>query len=384
MNTKHILFAALCCATVFNAQAQEITFQRNKVLIEKFTGQNCPNCPTDDNIMHDYLTSSQNEKNVAVLHHYSYRPSEMLALDFHFDLNSAWGITEYPSFLCDRTNHIEPKESRKDLHYRATVIRSQDIVTSRLAVPTYVNLSLEGSSYNPANRSLRLIVSGQVAKDLPYLRLNAFLTQSGIKASQSGASNDYVHNDISRAFLTSSVNGDPLTPAADGTFRTVIDYTLPERYGNIPALTDNMSIVAFVSSYVDTTSSYPSYITSEVHNADVVQLSALPALSPCDTPSITLKGGKFVLTSTTPGAVCTYTVTPVDITATRSSESLNTATTAFIVKAHAEAEGYAPSLEASRTFTMQDILGTASNDGDINGDGKVDKADVEELVKSLF
>lgn len=382
------LLAAVCCTMALTAQAQERTFHRNKVLIEKHTGTGCQGCPTADTAIDNYIADTNNENNVALLRHHSYSTG-LFNRPYGTELFGIWGAGDWPSMNVDRygffgTNKAERKSYSTDNAY---LLRNKQTIEERLETPTYVSLSLEGSSYDPTTRKLRLVISGEVTKTLPYLRVHAFVTQSGIVGYQAGASNNYVHNDAVRDLIMNNVQGDSFTPNADGTYSVTLEKTLESKYNATNIKPENMKVVAFISSYVDENVSllYRDYSTSEVHNADVVALLDLPTASPCSAPTIELKNGAFVCKSTTPGAVCQYEVKPLMQPTSEREGAIDLEAPAFVVTATANATGYTTSSKVSRTFSLRDILGADAADvRDVDGNGRVNKADVDALVSKLL
>ena len=144
-----------------------------------------------------------------------------------------------------------------------------------------------------------------------------------------------------------------------------------------------MKIVAFVDSYYDKQTG--DCTASEVHNADAIALLNLPSQAPCALPTIELKNGAFVCKSTTPGAVCQYEVKPLMQPTSEREGSFDLEAPAFVVTAYANATGYATSSKVSRIFSLRDVLGAdATNVSDVDGNGRVNKADIDALVNKLL
>lgn len=265
-------------------------YTRHRVLIEKFTGQNCHACAGDDAFVDSYLTEQHLHDKTYEIRHYGYGgdPTNSYYLrihELHTELAGKWKVGAYPTFLIDRCNPNGDRcESATSFHYRGDVLKNLDAVNLRLARPCHVSLSLDGSTYNPATGVVKVVVSGKTAKTLPDLRLNVFLTQNNILAYQSNTPNTYVHNGVSRAVLTSDISGDVLDVRADGTFQRTYTYTLPKRIGNFDLVNDQMDIVVFVNSWDNYGgwNSDKTFEDSEVYNTQVVRIHTLPydALAP--------------------------------------------------------------------------------------------------------
>ena len=100
----------------------------------------------------------------------------------------------------------------------------------------------------------------------------------------------------------------------------------------------------------------------------------------CEKPIITfLASGKIKVESATEGAKCITNITASNVEPLTDGEiSLNTPLTVYTVKAYATAEGYADSDEATATFRWE------KTEGDMNGDGTVNIADVVQLVNMIL
>lgn len=100
----------------------------------------------------------------------------------------------------------------------------------------------------------------------------------------------------------------------------------------------------------------------------------------CEKPTITFfASGKIKVESATEGAKCITNISASNIEPLTDGEiSLNTPLTIYTVKAYATAEGYADSDEATATFRWE------KTEGDMNGDGTVNIADVIHLVNIIL
>lgn len=378
--------ATFCCTMALNAYAQERTFHRNKVLIEKHTGTGCKACPAADIVIDNYIADTNSENDVAVLRHHSFRGGK-LNTSCSETISATWFIGAWPSMLVDRYGFFDEKtECKGHSTVDAYKIRNLQTIESRMDTPTYVSLSLAGSSFDPATKKLRLVISGEVTKNLPFLRIHAFITQSGIKYYQEGETGNYIHNDAVRDCLTNNADGDVLVQNSDGTYSMMFEKTILDQYGDFKSIMENMKVVAFVSSFVDESVKYEArdYSTCEVHNADAIEILDLPKQSPCAAPTIEYVNGAFICTSTTSGAICHYDIAPCTLPSDGQGTIVLTVP-AFTVTAYADADGYARSAKVRRTFTVRDILGEDTSDvNDVNGDGRITVDDVEALARKIL
>ncbi len=261
-------------------------FTRHKVLIEKFTGQNCQYCAPADSNVEKYLTDKDYKDKVVELRHYSYGGDGvggryLKIPGFHDTLASTWEISGHPNYMVDRSNNDSYGYMNNGYQIGAEAMANGDYVGYRLRQPCFVSLSLDGSTYDADTRTLKVVVSGKAAKDLPDLRVNVFVTQSGIEAPQSGQGNYYIHDGVTRAFLTTGPNGDELDLREDSAFQMTYTYTIPESYYNFAADINNMAVVAFVNSwdnygYNHATEGQKCFENSMVYNTLDINIAALP------------------------------------------------------------------------------------------------------------
>lgn len=372
MKVQYILLAAMCYTTSLCSQAQVQTFVRSKVLIEKHTGKNCPNCPDGDRLFGEYMTRHpEYDGKVFEMRHNNYFPPDVYYVDFQRQISNMWEVDGWPRYYADRCH---PKGWRYESAKQYGLSRGEfagdetDPVGRRLATPTSVSISFEGSGYNPATKTINVRLKGEVTQSLPDLHVNIFLVQEldGFEGS-------------SRAFLTRSVHGDWL-PVSHGNYDVVYTYDIPDVCGNIPTKPEDMQIVAFISSFDEKDFTY-----SEVHNCDVVRVTSLPnitlpARSQCNMPSISVRDHELVFESSTPDAIYFYNVTSSITAENVTSDDADLSQVHFTVKAYAGAPGYTDSPENSRTFNLLDLIGDIK---DINGDGKISISDVPNLINIM-
>lgn len=384
MKAKHILLAAWCCVTTQCALAQTVgpekTFTRGKVLMEKHTGLRCSNCMYADEAI-DLFNSRhpEYEGRIYEMRHNSYASLDMYARPFHTEIADAWNVRSWPAVFVDRCHpNGTPQTTPQgyNIGYTSFYQATFDPVASRLAAPTCVSLSLDHSVYDPASGTLTVRVSGEVTKELPALRISVFLTED--IADETGIACD----GTSRAMLNQSVNGDFL-PLFDGRYDVAYTYKIPSRIGSVKPILANMHVVAFVSSLDET-----DYRTSEVHNCDVADVTALPAGEPlewrvCAKPTISLENGELVVESSDSDAMCIYSIKSdySDECSTVSDADLAKAT--FTVSAYAVAYGCYASPKVSQTFTLLDLLGERADVRDVNGDGRISISDLPALISLM-
>lgn len=261
-------------------------YERHLVLIEKFTGLQCYWCGSDNTILNNYLTEKDLHGAVYELRHNSYIPADRFSLSWHTTLKDKWEVSGHPTYLVDRTgNNGERFVNAGGYNTRAASIRNTDWITNRLKAPCRLSLTLDGTTFDPDTRIMKVVVSGKAQTKLPDLCVNLFIALNGAPANQSGEGMTTI-NGISRDYLTESVFGDKLNEHEDGTFQVEYFYQLPESIGADKLEPSNLDIVAFVTSWDNYKySSDPrdkDFSDSEVHNTIARCIGDLPltALAP--------------------------------------------------------------------------------------------------------
>lgn len=355
MKLHHIFLAALCSVGL-TAQAQGITFTRNKVLLEKYTGIACGWCPSGDRAVQGYLSRHPEHRDVMVeMRHNAYSTPDRLTMPMHKSLDAVWRPNGYPKYYMDRcstTGRRSAKSGDYAIDWGEFDSAAFDPVASRLSVPTHVSIDLAGSKYDPATRELSIYVHGDVTAELPNLCINVFIVQD-IDG----------YENTSRASLTTDLNGDHLN-VFDGHYKVAYTVTLPEKYGNCITVPAAMKVIAFVSSrFATDAQGNHDFTYSEVHNAECVSITSLPTTSfipdKCTSPTVTIEDGKLVFECSEPGATFAYTVEPVETETTSTTVSVTGAESpAFLIKATAGTASTFPSDPVIQRFTLADILGT--------------------------
>jgi len=238
------------------------------LLLESFTGQDCPNCPAGHRAIDKFLTSTDKQV-IEVTHHAGYQP-DMFSMQEDYEYTYFYGSTSTfaPAFMMNRT--VVPQVSAVPVMN----VGDSYLTTAADAVwntQPYVSLKLE-SAYNPGTRevSVKAMILGH--NDLPSEMnvLNVMLVQDGIIASQSNGGTEYTHNAVFRGALTDNAFGIRLPEnfRQGSTAEWNKTFTLPEsiyssfwtddllaqkkwtkEHVSIATVPENMYIVAYVGAY---------------------------------------------------------------------------------------------------------------------------------------
>lgn len=340
---------------------EERSFERKKVLVEKHTGLQCQYCPVAETYLAGYKQRHPEVVDrMIVVRHNSYSADQLSVQGFHRDLSSAWSVSGWPKFFIDRADYHGGQYATANgyqVSYNEFSAQNFDAVGKRLAVPTYVDLSLEGSSYDPKTGRLDIHVSGDVVKDVPDLCINIYLTQSNIYGR---GDSDEAYNKSTRAFLTKSLHGDALD-VVGGRYDVSYSHTIQERYGSIKAAPEDMSVVVFVSSYDNYAMGPKDFTNSQVHNAEEINITDLPlyGADPCEQPAVSLKDGTLNFTSGTPNATFNYSLKAIPGTVSPDDDVMKLP--AFELSVYATAPDYNTSPIFTQVFTLSDVAGTEEN-----------------------
>jgi hypothetical protein len=217
-----------------------------KILLEDFTGQQCPNCPKAAQEALNIKAIYGEQLVIVSIHAGNYsEPAETgnFTADYRTpegnELNSYFAIQGYPVGLVNRTD------------YGGSLLLLKDSWQS--AVDALANLEIQAwitidNSYNSSTRKLDCTLETEFLADLPdTYNICVYLLESGIVSPQktlTGTVLDYTHNHMLRTTLNGTW-GDPV--GTDGLAVTgskvtnTYSYTLPEDWN-----ADNCAIVAFV------------------------------------------------------------------------------------------------------------------------------------------
>ena len=215
---------------------------RRKVLLEEFTGQDCPNCPGGKSRIDEALKGLGNV--VMVAHHTGFGSDDYTAPGstmLHFFYNKG-GSTYAPAMMLDRQFYSgnpgpvceigEPDEIRRR-------------ILERQKRPAEVSLTLK-RNYNPETRALKVQAAMKRVDGLETgadPMVNILLVENGLIGFQRPNYNDYHHDEVNRLFVTEPLGDAVELSVTDSTYATY-DVIVNEGWN-----ADNMEIVAFVSNY---------------------------------------------------------------------------------------------------------------------------------------
>lgn len=235
--------------------------ERNAILIEQFTGQNCSNCPAGAAAIKKAISELVDPDKVCWIAHHTYLPGvgDAFTIPGNFDVTTALGVSQYPMCNIDR-KAVEYEPGRVQLIWHPAATTSS-LLASLIPMSADATIDLT-REFNADTRELKVKVAGKSLKDLAYITV--LVNQDNMIASQAGAQGEYKHTSP-RAFLTKST-GDKLTLDAEGNYSVEYTYTIPEKVGSFACVLEDMEIVAFVHGDIKDKDN------REIYNADKIDI----------------------------------------------------------------------------------------------------------------
>lgn len=243
-------------------------FVRRKVLLEVFSTELCPNCPTAHAVIEDLL--DKEDRIVEVCHHSGYYTDQFTAdesveYEWFYKTNNLYA----PAAMLDRTNHYAdyPDYFDEDSPVFSVSSATLDFLAGvALDAPAFVSVNMEGSV---EGNVLSLKVSGE--RILPTreddCRLFVMLVEDNLSTDeQSGASGTFTYQASLRQCV-SDTWGDEIN-LSDG-FDKEYTVTLSDEWD-----ASNLRAVAFVSYY-----NADDHNQCEVLNVEDLSLSDITAIS---------------------------------------------------------------------------------------------------------
>lgn len=215
-----------------NSAATKVFFypeeMERTLLLEEFTGQDCPNCPEGHRNINSFLASTGYDV-IEVAHHAGYYPDIFtMEEDSYYTFFYGSSNNYAPAFMLNRTT--VPLLGTVPVMNTGTNLMSAaaDYVMSQ---QPYVSLKM-ASTYDADSREARVRIVAYVNNTLPegVTTLNVMLVQDSIRAWQSNGGDQYNHTMVFRGTLTNNAWGLQLPDglAIGDSVLWENTYTLPE------------------------------------------------------------------------------------------------------------------------------------------------------------
>ncbi len=253
------------------------------VLVEGFTGQDCPNCPNGHLVINNAINTAEaslSDKIIEVSHHAGYYPdiftmSEDDSYRFYYSNPAS---TFAPAVMVNRNADASISSFPVIQIEYANIC---NLIYHAAQSKPYVSLNL-ATELDKDTRELKVKFQIKPHTTMPtdHTLFNVFLVQDSLVAYQSNGGSDYIHNRVFRGTLTDNSWGlvvDDLTPGKVVTWEKTI--TIPEKIHSsywtddlidgtgmysgkykvdqvdIATVLKNMTLVAYVAQYDNTDNS---------------------------------------------------------------------------------------------------------------------------------
>ncbi len=222
---------------------------RKAVLLEQFTGQDCPNCPAGAKRLADAIAglSPEDQQKVIWVAHHTYGV-DAFTINESTTIGKSLGVNFAPALIADR-HSVDYGAGVAELVWHP-VNSTTAILKGLIGVPALATIDMT-RTFDPATGELTITVSGELLSENQYI--TALVKQSGMEARQSGGSNSYEHNNAPRLFLTAA-KGNKLEADGDGKYSVTLTKTVPAKVGNFDTDPSQMEVVAFVHGPIGTAS----------------------------------------------------------------------------------------------------------------------------------
>lgn len=219
----------------------DFQFTNKVVLLEEFTGHQCPNCPDGAEVIHGLETWAKGHVIPVSIHCGSFAATNSIFKeDFTTDAGDAYyneyGPDAFPSAMTDRSANDGIISINSNYDTWLTDVLARAIETSP------VDLQLDVSRND---RNLSIGVATTVNSDIGYgLSLQLWLIEDSIIGMQSvhgSIVRDYVHNHVLRDAINGTWGEDIGVPVAGSTVARSYNYTIGEA-----CKPENCRVVAFL------------------------------------------------------------------------------------------------------------------------------------------
>ena len=241
-----------------NAQTMVSTEpQKRNVIIEDFTGVNCPNCADGHKIANSLMDYYEDRVWAINIHAGNYAGSQ--SYNFKTEdgtaILSGFNVTGFPQAVINRTT--ENGVSRTDWASHTNLIVEEDAecnVAGRVVI-----------DYGARKATVTVEVYYTANSNADENYLNVFMLQDNIIAYQSGADQNpdqmyngqYRHMHAFRDAITPTW-GDAISPTTEGSFVTkTYTYDIPEKIGSFDVEIDDLEFIAFVTEQYQGTATRP-------------------------------------------------------------------------------------------------------------------------------
>lgn len=212
----------------FRVTTPEGEAPRREILIERFTGEGCPQCPRLDDPLKT-LISGLKEAGIHVnfiTHHAGHRPDFLTLAESSDLVPYAFNATGSfaPALMVDRLASLDLSRDNGAELAALDQMFDQNNPTYQRAIAIPQPMQFTSFAKQEQGDKVSFVVKGKTGYvDEADIYLSAVITENDLPArNQAGAGKDYKHHDVARRYLTPSM-GLPITLAPDGSFEVTTE-----------------------------------------------------------------------------------------------------------------------------------------------------------------
>lgn len=227
-----------------------IVQHQKRVLLEDYTGHQCPNCPAAAEIAH-IIKEQRGDKVVVIAVHAGWFANQTPAGDFTANYTTPEGTQWDSDFGISNTGNPKGMVDRMNVSTGMHILQHEAwfaAVNEALAKPATIDMLIT-NTYNAVTRSVNIQADIEFLEDVTAnLNLMVVITESGIVSPQKNSGTpsiilDYVHNHVMRAAVTNTYGTQvAVEGTVKGTLRKTFTYVLPSHL-----IAENCEVVAFIA-----------------------------------------------------------------------------------------------------------------------------------------
>lgn len=231
---------------------------RQKSLVEEFTSTACPYCPLGHDVLNK-LIDMREDLAVAVLHNNypgvsTLGTTETDQLSYYLCQGYSNPSGTFNRYYVDDASVNTYNSLNLVLSYQSQYATQaaqmfSSIIDESNQMPAFASVDI-ATDYDAESRKLNITVSGNAVDGFSGLVgedavLTVYVTEDDIVAAQSNngvTDRNYVHNNIVRDIVSTSIFGDPIAWTGSNTYSNAYTITLDDEWN-----VENMHVLAFIS-----------------------------------------------------------------------------------------------------------------------------------------
>ena len=238
--------------TANNKSSQEINVyatdapERNCILVEEFTAQSCHNCPAGIETLRQAIAGMKHPEKAAWIAHHAGFDNDIFTLTGDQTIASKLGCYSAPSCCIDRMP-VTYTGTTTELLWHPGYATSR-LLDELAAIPANATIAMD-VDFDNTDSTLTVELSGSSYIHDCYMTV--IVCQNGVVAAQSNGGNNFVHNEIVRAYMTDALGDKMTVDETTGAYTAEYQYRIPAAITGVKktaVATDipNMYVVAFI------------------------------------------------------------------------------------------------------------------------------------------